>query len=168
MAPPLPHYLCAAAGIKEGLVDISGLQARKVGVIGFRGHFASLITISHEMLAEKAPEVSFIPGHEFPGVVRSGIRRDSKGATMFILWAVFKVIRSFVCISYEESGQIHLFLATRAMYPPDVNRDSTSGVPFAVKDGIAREIRDNIGNVTTLWTRSLRVEVRNSRSFYIK
>jgi hypothetical protein len=90
-----------------------------------RGHLASLITLSLEAIAKKAPDVSFI--HEFPGPVRSGLGRDANGLAMLLLKAVFKVIGPFIYIPNDESGERHLFVATSARYPAGVD-NTGSGV----------------------------------------
>ena len=97
-----------------------------------RGHASSIVTLSLETLAKKAPEVSFI--HDFPGPVRSGIARGTKGPLFFVFKAVFKVLGPLVYIPTEESGEFHVFLATSARYPASSGEEVVSGVPLA--DGV--------------------------------
>ena len=123
------------AGGKEGPVDTSDFQAWKVSLLSQRGHIASLITLSHEALAKKAPEVTFI--HEFPGPVRSNLARSGQGAAIFALKAVFKVIGPMVYIPTQESGERHLFLATSARYPAGTSKDAASRVPLTGEVTIA-------------------------------
>lgn len=101
-----------------------------------RGHASSLITLSLEALAKKAPDVSFI--HDFPGPVKSNIARDTKGAAMFILKAVFMVIGPLIYIPNQESGERHLFLATSARYPARTGGNTVPGVPLSGGVAVAR------------------------------
>lgn len=101
-----------------------------------RGHVASLVTLSLEALANKAPEVSFI--HNFPGPVKSNIARGTEGAAMFMIKAVFKAIDPLVYMATEESGERHLFLCISATYPAGANADEASGVPLVCNLTIAR------------------------------
>jgi hypothetical protein len=94
---------------------------------------SSLITLSLEAIAKKAPDVSFI--HDFPGPVRSGLGKDATGFAMFLLKTVFKIIGPFIYIPTVESGERHVFLATSARYPPAEGGDTGSGV--SLDDGIA-------------------------------
>jgi len=135
-ASALRRVVSVFAGTKEGFLDTSDLQAWKVPLLSQRGHAASLVTLSLEALAKKAPNVSFI--HAFPGPVKSGIARGTTGSVMFMLKAVFAVIGPFVYIPTEESGERHVLLATSARYPAMVDDDGVSGVPLADGVRIAR------------------------------
>lgn len=99
-----------------------------------RGHLASLVTLSLEAIAKKAPDVSFI--HDFPGSVRSGLGKDFTGFAIFLLKMVLKIIGPFIYIPTAESGERHVFLATSARYSAggDGSGDG-SGVPL--DDGVA-------------------------------
>jgi hypothetical protein len=92
--------------------------------------------LSLEALAKKAPDVSFI--HDFPGPVKSGIARGTKGAAMSILKVVFMVIGPLIYIPNQESGERHLFLATSARYPAGTVGDTAPGVPLAGGVAVAR------------------------------
>jgi hypothetical protein len=100
-----------------------------------RGHAASMVTLSLETLANKAPEVSFI--HNFPGPVKSGIARGTSGAAMFVMKAVYAVIGPFVYIDNTEAGERHLFLATSARYPARGGGEKADGVPLVAGVAIA-------------------------------
>lgn len=97
-----------------------------------RGHGTSLVTLSLEALAKKAPDVTFI--HDYPGFVKTNIAQGTKGVGMFVFKAVSAVLGSFLSVPNQECGERHLFLATSAKYPPGVGEDTASGVPLA--DGI--------------------------------
>jgi hypothetical protein len=96
-----------------------------------RGHVSSLITLSLEALAKKAPDVAFI--HNFPGAVKTNLSRGAKGAAIFILKAVFMVIGPMVYryIPNQECGERQLYLSTSARYPAGTSGDAASGVPLA-------------------------------------
>lgn len=115
-ATALRRVVTVACGGKEGRVDAADFEGWNVSMFSARGHLASLITLSLEALAKKAPDVSFI--HDFPGPVKTGIGRDAGGLAMLLLKAVFTVIGPFVYIPNEECGERHLFVATSARYPP--------------------------------------------------
>ncbi|KAI9879277.1 MAG: hypothetical protein M1830_009007 [Pleopsidium flavum] len=135
-ATALRRVVTVFAACKEGPIDTTDFQAWRVPMLSQRGHASSLVTLSLEALAKKAPDVSFI--HDFPGPVKSNIARDTKGALMFTLKAVFKVIGPLVYIPNQDSGERHLFLATSARYPTGTGVDTAPGVPLAGGVAIAR------------------------------
>lgn len=112
-------------------------QAWKVPMLSQRGHFSSVITLSLEALAKKAPDVSFI--HEFPGSVKTNLARGGEGAAILVLKWVFKIIGPFINIPNQESGERHVFMATSARFVG--NDRAASGVPLegglAVASGIS-------------------------------
>ena len=136
-ASSLRRVVSVAAGTKEGPVDTTDFQeARNLNKLGWRAHFTSIITISHAILAEKAPQVSFV--HNSPGAVKTGVFRGSTGVVLFIIRTFFKVFGPFIYIPSEESGERHLFLATSAAYPASLDGDTTSGVPLVTGVDVAR------------------------------
>ena len=120
---------------KEGRIDLSDFQGWNTkNVLKSRGHASSIVTLSLEAMAKKAPDVTFI--HGFPGAVKSGIARDLKGAPGVILRTVFGVLGVFMYVPNLECGERHLFLATSAKYPPaSAGETAASMVPLG--DGIA-------------------------------
>lgn len=143
-ATALRRVVSVFAGTKEGPVSTTDFQGWKVPLMSQRGHASSLVTLSLEALAEKAPDVSFI--HSFPGPVRSGIARGTEGAIMFIVKAVFKVLGPMVYMPTVEAGERHVFLATSAKYPAGTNGDAASGVPLAGGVTVARGTNSGIGS----------------------
>ncbi len=111
-----------------------------------RGHASSIVTLSLETLAQKAPDVSFI--HNFPGPVRSGISRGTKGVLMFIFMNMYKIIAPmFFYIPTVEAGERHVFLATSARYPAaGTSGDVASGVPLADGVAVARGTNSETGS----------------------
>ena len=135
-ATALRRVVTVCAATKEGSIDTTDFQGWKVPALSLRGHVSSLVTLSLEALAKKAPDVSFV--HDFPGPVKSGIGRGVKGAAMLILVAVFKIIGPFIYMPNQESGERHLFFATSARYPAGKGGDEASGVPLAGGVAVAR------------------------------
>ena len=135
-ATSLRRVVSVLAACKEGPVDTDDFQGWKVPMLSQRGHAGSLVTLSLEALAKKAPDVSFI--HDFPGPVKTNIYRGGEGAAIWVLNAVFKLLGPMINISNQESGERHLFLATSARYPARTGGDATSGVPLAGGVAVAR------------------------------
>ena len=104
-----------------------------------RGHASSILTLSLEALAKKAPGVSFI--HDFPGPVKSNIARG-RSITMFLMRAVSKAVFTFIP---EESGERHLFLATSERYRARLDENLAPGVPSANGTVVARGTSGNSG-----------------------
>ena len=114
-ATSLRRVITAATAGKEGPVSVDDFLARKVSALSARGHAASLITLSLEALAKKAPDVTFI--HNFPGPVKTNFLRGGQGAAIAVMNGVFKLVSPFMSFySIEECGERHLFLATSARY----------------------------------------------------
>lgn len=101
--------------------------------LGARGHMASMITMAHNTLARRAPDVSFI--HNYPGAVKTNFGKDAKGfmvavrAALVLLGPLFLKYRSI-----EESSVVQLYCATSAAFPPADGGDG-AGVP--VPEGMA-------------------------------
>ena len=111
----LRRVVTAAAAGKEGPVSVDDFKALKVSALSARGHASSLVTLSLEALAKKAPDVTFI--HNFPGPVKTNFLRGGQGAAVFIMNGLFKLVSPFMNFySIEECGERHLFLATSARY----------------------------------------------------
>jgi hypothetical protein len=68
-ATGLRHVVSVFTATKEGPIDTTDFQGWKVPLMAQRSHASSLVTLSFEALATKAPDVSSI--HNFPGFVRS-------------------------------------------------------------------------------------------------
>jgi hypothetical protein len=114
-ASSLRRVVTVAAAGKEGRVDETDFECWNISMFSARGHLASLITLSLEAIAKKAPEVSFI--HDFPGPVRGGLAKDTTGLFWFLVKALFKIIGPFIYIPTVESGERHVFVSTSARYP---------------------------------------------------
>lgn len=145
-ATALRRVVSVFAATYEGPIDMNDFQGWKLPLLQQRGHAASVVTLSLEFLAKKAPSVSFI--HDFPGPVKSGIARGTKGLVFFIFKAFEKVLGPMVFIPTVESGDFHLFLATSAKYPAGANEDTASGVPLAGVAVIGRGTDGKAGSGT--------------------
>jgi hypothetical protein len=124
------------AATKEGPVDTSDIPARKVSILAQRGHLTSVMTMSLEILAKKAPEVSFI--HNFPGSVKTNLIRGGEGAAVATMNVLFKIFDPLIFMSEDECGERHVFLATSAKFPAGTNGDAAAGVPLARGVTVAR------------------------------
>jgi NAD(P)-dependent dehydrogenase (short-subunit alcohol dehydrogenase family) len=125
-ANSLRRVITVFAGTKEGSPDLGDLEALNASLFNSRGHICSLITLSLEAIAKKAPNVSFI--HDYPGPVDTGIGRGMTGMVMTIMKALFKVIGPLIYIPKEQSGERHLYLATSARYPARTEGKEVVGV----------------------------------------
>lgn len=106
-------------------------------MLAMRGHAVSIVTLSMETIAQKAPDVSFV--HNFPGQVKSDIGRSFKlkgvPSLLVTFLRLFQPLLSFVYTAPEEVGERHLFLATSARYRPKTESGRHAGVP--VPDGVS-------------------------------
>ncbi|KAL9102205.1 MAG: hypothetical protein Q9187_009151, partial [Circinaria calcarea] len=137
-ATALRRVVSVFTACREGPIDMSDIQGWKLSIWASRGHASSLVTLSLEALAQKAPDVSFI--HDFPGAVKSNITRGTTGVAMTIIKVALKLIGPLVYIPTQESGERHLFLATSAKYPASSTKggDTAAGVPLADRTAVAR------------------------------
>jgi hypothetical protein len=116
VAPDLRRVVTVFAGTKEGQVDTSDFQARNLSLMASRGHVSSMITLSLETLAKKAPEVSFI--QVFPGMVTTDLGQDMSSLPLKLAARVYKFVLPLFAIPNEEAGERHLFFSTSGRYPP--------------------------------------------------
>ena len=142
-ATTLRRVVSVFAATKEGPIDTTDFHARKGSPMSQRGHASSLVTLSLEALAKKASDVSFV--HSYPAPVKSGLTRGTKGAMMFMIKAVIKVIGPLVYVTTVESGERHVFLATSARYPAGTSDDATSGVSLIGEITVARGTDSKVG-----------------------
>ena len=124
--------LCAG---KEGTIDTNNFQGRKIPKVAQLGHAASMVTLSLEALAQKAPNVTFI--HNHPGAVKTNLIRKGDPLAMRAMSLVFKVLAPMICVPIKECGERHLYLATSARYPSGDSLYAANGVPLADGDVIA-------------------------------
>ncbi|MCJ1391791.1 hypothetical protein MMC18_004658 [Xylographa bjoerkii] len=130
--------LCAT---KEGPIATNDMQGLKItNMLAQRGHGGSLVTLSLEALARKAPSVTFI--HNFPGSVKTNIIRGGEGPFIVALNVVSKIVGAFMdlYVPPEECGDRHVFLATSAKYPAGQDGDAVAGVPLPAGVAVARGV----------------------------
>lgn len=128
---------------KEGPVYADDIQGKKVPVLSARGHAASLVTLTLEVLAKRAPNVSFI--HDFPGSVKSGLARRGQGALVFAINTITNLLGPFVFMPPTECGERHIFLATSARYPASFE-DASSGIPLTDGLVVAKGTNGEVGS----------------------
>ncbi|PPR06435.1 hypothetical protein CVT26_006474 [Gymnopilus dilepis] len=146
-ATGLRRVVTVAAAGKEGPVnhdDLGAAYISPLSLLKVRGHFASIITLSLEVLAKQAPEVTFI--HDYPGSVKTGIAREANALVVFMMGIVGAIAGSWMFIPHEESGERHLFLATSAKYPPKAGSTESHGVPLADDQIVTRGTTGEAGS----------------------
>ncbi len=145
-ATALRRVVTVFTGCKEGPVDTSDFQGWKIPLLSMRGHASSMVTMSLEAIAKKAPDVTFI--HDFPGPVKTGLGRDATGVGMFVLKTLSRIIGPLITnyIPIVECGERHLFVATSARYPASTTGDASSGVPLEDGVAVARGTSGKIGS----------------------
>lgn len=116
-----------AAGYEGPFDETNWAEYASKRPIMARGHLASMITMAHNVLARKAPDVSFI--HNYPGAVKTSFGRDAKGVMVVVRMAL--VVLAPIFLKYrrvEESAVLQLYGATSAAFPPATG--DAAGVPL--------------------------------------
>lgn len=129
-AAALRRVVTVLAGGKEGPVSADDFPANHVGVLSFRGHATSLLTLSLQAAARTAPEVSFV--HVYPGFVATNMSRELTGVAVAAARVLFRPVMALLQIPIVEVGERHAYLATSARFPP---RDR-GGADVAAADGV--------------------------------
>ncbi|KAI1425153.1 hypothetical protein F5Y12DRAFT_395983 [Xylaria sp. FL1777] len=126
-ASGLRRVITVLAGGKKGKINTDDFQADHLGVLSFRGHVTSMITLALTTLAKQAPEVSFI--HVYPGFVKTTLSRELSGIGPFIFNLLLKPIMAYLHIPIDETGERQIYFATSARFPPlDDGRRDADGV----------------------------------------
>ena len=141
-ATTLRRIVTVAAGTFEGPLDPTDFPGRQISVLALRGHFGTLITLSLEALAKRAPEVSFV--HEHPGTVNTSFMQRVPGILGVVLKTLVFFAGRWICVPVEESGERHLFLATSKRFPPRVEGEGNSGVDW--EGEVARGTTGDVGS----------------------
>ncbi|KAJ5612471.1 Short-chain dehydrogenase/reductase SDR [Penicillium lagena] len=128
-ATSLRRVVSVLAGGKEGAIDPEDFQIRKLSLLAARAHLVSMTDLALEVLAQRAPEVSFI--HDYPGAVKTGLGKDTSNIYVSIMGVFLFLFGWLFCIPIKEAGERHLFLATSAKYPARVADKSIKVVPVA-------------------------------------
>jgi hypothetical protein len=102
-----------------------------------RAHISSMITMANNIMASRAPEVSFL--HNYPSMVKTKFGSDAGG----LLGVVFKLASTLESIlpdrmflSAPECGARQLYMATSAMFPSATG--DAVGVPLPRGASVAR------------------------------
>jgi NAD(P)-dependent dehydrogenase (short-subunit alcohol dehydrogenase family) len=122
----LRRVVTVAAGGKEGKVFLEDLPARNLGVLTFRGHITSMITLSLATIARQAPSVSFI--HNYPGFVKTGLSRELTGIGPAISKVILGPVMAILQIPIKETGERQVYFATSARVPPRLDYERAGGV----------------------------------------
>lgn len=127
----LSRVVIVLAGTKEGPINPNDIPGRRVLPWKARGHLCSMITLTLEYFAKRAPGVSFV--HNYPGFVATPLAKSMKGATGAVMRSVFwftGLISTKEYISLDETGERHCFLATSSRFA-----SKTQGKENTLSDG---------------------------------
>ncbi|KAL0569102.1 hypothetical protein V5O48_012878 [Marasmius crinis-equi] len=129
----LKRVITVFAGTKEGAIDESDWACRnKATMWAAAAHMTSMLTLSLEILAKEAPDISFI--HSYPGYVQSQIARDlTQEEFKTIIMDGAQARGPVPVVSPEDCGEIHAYLSTSMKYPSS-QHDASKGV--AVEEGV--------------------------------
>lgn len=118
------------------------MQGLNVPLYAIRGHLATLITLSHEALAARAPDASFI--HVFPGAVKTALFDHMPGVIGVALRCFTTVAERWLCVPIGESGERNVFFATSEAYS---GREGSRKNGAELGDGVdfARSVDGNTG-----------------------
>lgn len=143
-ATTLRRVVSVHTGGKEGPVNKDDLAGRNVSVLSARGHMSSLVTLSLEELAKKAPSVTFI--HNFPGTIKTNVTRGGQGALIYVANLLMNALPKSSFTSLEECGERHLFLAISARYPAKVTEKAANAVSLPEGIDTVKGIDGKIGS----------------------
>lgn len=115
-AQSLRRVITVAAGGKEGVVIPSDWQANNMGILSFRPHATSMVTLTLLAIAKRSPNVTFV--HNYPGFVNTGMSRELTGIVPAITKVLFAPIMAMLKIPIDETGERQLYFATSARFPP--------------------------------------------------
>jgi len=151
-APSPRRVVSVLTGTKEAPITAPDVYLRGLGMAKLRGESASMVTLSLEEAARRAPEVSFV--HTFPGPVSTGIAREG-GRMMLGLTKVMQVLLWPFYVSEGETGERHLFAATSARFPAqsEEGEDPAVGTDGRVGSGVYTvDEKSEVGGVGVLGT----------------
>ncbi|KAL0566989.1 hypothetical protein V5O48_015009 [Marasmius crinis-equi] len=107
-------------------------------------HMCSMLTLSLEILAKEAPDISFI--HSYPGYVQSQIARDiTPEEFKTIMMDVAQARGSLPVVSPDDCGEIHVYLSTSMKYPSS-QQDASKGIAFGEGVEVARGTDGKVGS----------------------
>ncbi|THY11169.1 hypothetical protein D6D02_05920 [Aureobasidium pullulans] len=128
-APHLKRVISVFLGSMEGKINMSDFQGWNLGLMENKGHASSITTLALENHASAAPKTTFI--HTFPGPVKGGILRGTKGFGFGLAKAASKFLLPLVQMPPQDAGDRHVYLATSARYSAKEEKEATQGVPIS-------------------------------------
>ncbi|KAK9451763.1 oxidoreductase andH [Limtongia smithiae] len=134
-ATSLRRVLSVLIGTSEGDIDRNDLSGESLSILRGRQHRASMMTFGLEALAKKAPSVAFV--HDYPGIVKTQLGRDTKGVIMAIITVLFLAFAAFIRIPIDETGERHLFFLTSARFPALSEPETAAGVALGKDVSVA-------------------------------
>ena len=135
-AEQLRRVVSVGAATCEGAIDLNNISGQGLPLMKWRDQSASVQSLLLEKVARQAPDVSFV--HTVPGVVKSGISRDAKGAGLSLMILISRLLEPLIAVPPDECGERHLFLCTSSMYPPSQHKASVGGVDMDETMKLAR------------------------------
>ncbi|KAL1611950.1 hypothetical protein SLS60_000173 [Paraconiothyrium brasiliense] len=127
-APGLKRVVSIFTGTKEGPITATELQMRSLrNPLKARGQAASAVTLLLEEAQRRAKDVGFV--HTYPGFVSTGIGRDFGMVARMVAKVAETVVRPWLYVPEEESGERNLWLATSGRFAAE---EGDKGVDAAV------------------------------------
>ncbi|CAG8076718.1 unnamed protein product [Penicillium olsonii] len=121
---PLSRVVSVLEAGGEGALQLDDLSLKTHWSLRNCGiHSITMNSVSMEHLASVYPQTSFV--HSFPGIVRTRLDRDLCTVAKCAMKALIVLAKQWE-ISFEESGERHLYAATSPRFPPHAYKDSAS------------------------------------------
>jgi len=130
-------------GAMESNINMNDFQGRSIGLLENKGHAASITTLTLEHHAATAPEVAFL--HDFPGPVKGGILRGTKGFGFGLVKVASKFILPMVQMPSQDAGDRHVYYTTSARYPARIQDETCRSVPLSDGLEVAAASDGNVG-----------------------
>lgn len=104
-----------------------------------------LVTLANNVLAQRAPDVSFV--HDFPGSVKTSFGKDATGL-LAVLRPIFNLVAPFFLnfLPPETCGALQLYCATSARFPPASGGGAADGVPLSKGVTVAKGTDGRLGS----------------------
>ncbi|CAD0085725.1 unnamed protein product, partial [Aureobasidium vineae] len=127
-APHLRRVVSVFLGSMEGNINMNDFQGWNLGLMENKGHASSVTTLALEHHAAAAPGITFV--HTFPGPVKGGILRGTKGFGFGLAKAASRFLLPLVQMPSEDAGDRHVFVATSERYSAMSATAEPLGVPL--------------------------------------
>ncbi|KAL0572605.1 hypothetical protein V5O48_009358 [Marasmius crinis-equi] len=140
----LKRVVTVFAGTKEGSIDESDwLSQNKASMGAAAAHMVSILTLSLEILAKEAPDLSFV--HSYPGYVQSQIARDLTPEEIKAMMDGAQTRGPVPVVSPDDCGEIHVYLSTSMKYPSSQQKEN-KGVSVGEGVEVARGTDGKVGS----------------------